>query len=283
LCKLGKDDILARNQAVFSRRKMIKNYYTAKEAQQRLGVDENSFYYMIRTGKIKKVVPPGKKQGVYPKSQIDKLAREMLAFMTYDEDQGIQFMKVSTQDDIQEEYELASLMFGNAVHDIPTRKAWLEKNPDIDFILRDHGRLVGFINLLPAKHETITRFMEGEIRGWEISSDDVLPFTSGSRLECIIMGMATTPDVDITRRTYYGRRIIIGIMELFQELAQKDVIITKFYATSATPTGISVMRNAGFSEIKHIGKRIAFELDTMTSDAWIAREYRQMIRQADDD
>src|SRR5258708_34425753 len=121
---------------------MLKNYYTAREAQQRLGVDENNFYYMVRTKKIKKVVPPGKKQGVYPKSQIDRLAREMLAFMTHDEDQGIQFVKVSTQEDVQEEYELASLRFGSAVHDISQIEACLQKHPGIDFILRDHGRIV---------------------------------------------------------------------------------------------------------------------------------------------
>jgi len=259
---------------------MLKNYYTAREAQQRLGVDENNFYYMVRTKKIKKVVPPGKKQGVYPKSQIDKLAREMLAFMTYDEDQGIQFVKVSTQEDIQEEYELASLMFGSAVHDIPTREAWLQKNPDIDFILRDHGRLVGFINLLPAKHEAIMSFIEGKMRGWEIPAEDVLPFTPGSRMECILMGMATIPDIDITRRAYYGRRLITGIINLFQELAEKDVIITKFYATSVTPTGIAILRNADFNEVKRIGKRIAFELDTMTSNSRIAQEYRQIIQSA---
>lgn len=255
----------------------MKNYYTAKEAQERLGINDNSFYYLIRTGKIKKFTPPGKKQGLYPKHEIDRLSREFLAFMTYDEKQGLHFIKATTDDDFKEEHELASLLFGNAIHNMDTRLAWIRKNPDIDFILRDYGRLVGFINLLPAKHEKIMQFMNGEMKGWEIQAEDVLTFTPRTSIECILMGMATTPDVDRIRRTQYGAKLISGLMEFLYELAQKSVIITKFYATSVTPTGIAILRNAGFEELNQMGKRIAFELDTMKSNSRMIHEYRQLI------
>ncbi len=256
----------------------MKNYYTAKEAQERLGINDNNFYYLVRTGKIKKYTPPGKKQGVYPKSEIDRLAREMLAFMTYDEKAGLQFMKATTDEDYKDEHELGTLLFGNAIHNMETRKAWLEKNPDLDFIIRDHGRLVGFINLLPAKHHAIMQFMNGEIKGWDIKPDDVLPFIPGSTIECIIMGMATTSDVDIGRRTQYGAKLLSGLTEFLIELAEKNITITKFYAASVTPSGIAILRNAGFKELKQSGKRIAFELDVMTSENRLVIEYKQALQ-----
>ncbi|MBV9689834.1 MAG: hypothetical protein JO202_08990 [Ktedonobacteraceae bacterium] len=255
----------------------MKNYYTAKEARQRLGIEEGKFFYLVKTKRIKRITPPGKNQGVYPKTEVDRLAREMLTFLTYDESQGIQFMKAKTQEDIQEEYNLASMMFGHAVHDIATRKAWLSKNPDIDFIIRDHGNLVAFINVLPVEHETIMQFMRGEIRGWEIPATYVLPYTPNSQVECILMGMATTPEAEPTRRSHYGRRLINGLFYFLEELAEQNIIITKFYGTSSTPTGIAIMRNAGFNETGKIGKRVTFELDTMTSDTWTAREYRAIL------
>lgn len=61
------------------------------------------------------------------------------------------------------------------------------------------------------------------------------------------------------------------------ELAAKNVTITKFYATSVTRTGIAVLRNAGFQEIGRLGERIAFELDTMNSDAPLAKRYRAIL------
>jgi hypothetical protein len=253
-----------------------KNYYKAKEAQERLGVDKNRFNYLVRTKKINKFVPPGQSQGLYLKTEVDRLAREMLAFMAYEE-QGLQVMKATTEEDFNEEHELGTLLFGNAIHSMEIRRAWLEKNPDIDIIARDNGRLVGFINLLPAKHEAIEQFMSGKTRGWEIKAEDVLPFTPGSTLECILMGMATTPDVGPTRRKQYGAKLISGLIDFLEELAQRSVTITKFYATSATPTGIAILRNAGFEEINHIGNRIAFELETATSDSLLATEYRKAL------
>jgi len=260
------------------RAKLSDRYYTHEEALAKLGMTKGRFQYWIRTGRVKKITPPNSKQGVYLKKEIDDLASEMLAFMIGEENEGTKFMK-ATVDDIQEEYDLATFMFGNAVHDIPTRYAWLEKNPDIDFIVRDQGRLVGFINILPVKHDTIMHFMRGEIRGWNIPAEDVLPFAPGSRMECIIMGMATTPEADITKRAYYGRRLIVGLMRFIHELAEKNIVITKFYATSVTPTGIAILHNAGFKTIGQLGKRTAFELDTMNSDEPIAVQYRELLNE----
>ena len=224
-----------------------------------------------------KTTPPSRKQNTSVKKEIDLLAKEMTTLMNVTETKGIEFMR-ATEKDIQEEYDLATSMFGNATHDIPTRKAWLHKNPDTDFIVRDEGKLAGFINMLPVKVETIKRFMNGEIRGWEIPADDVLPYTPGSTLECIVMGMATTPETEKQRRTLYGAKLIHGLLDFLRHLVEQHIIITKLYATSVTPTGIAILRHAGFQEIGQIGKRIAFELDTMTSHSQLATAYRKSLK-----
>ena len=63
----------------------------------------------------------------------------------------------------------------------------------------------------------------------------------------------------------------------WKHIAAKDIIITKFYATSVTKTGIAILRNTGFQEIGRLGERIAFELDIMKSDAPLARQYRAIL------
>lgn len=255
---------------------MKNNYYTAKEAQERLGVDDNRFYYLVRTGKIKKFIPPSKKQGVYSKAEVDKLSRDMIAFVVYDEDQGLHFSK-ATFEDIQEEYDLATLLFGSATHGIETRQAWLSKNSDVDFVVRDHGRLVAFINVLPVKHETIMRFMDGEIRGWEIPADDLLQFTPGSSVECITMSIGTSPEINPLRRAQAGAKLISGVLEFLNELAKQRVTVSKIYATSSTPTGIAILKNAGFKEIGYMGKRVKFALDPLQTDSIAFTEYKKEI------
>jgi hypothetical protein len=50
------------------------------------------------------------------------------------------------------------------------------------------------------QHETTMKFMRGEIRGWEIPAEDVLPYTPGSKVECIVMGMVTIPGAAAGKR-----------------------------------------------------------------------------------
>jgi hypothetical protein len=257
----------------------MEHYYSAREARQQLGINVGAFYYLIDTGRIKKLTPPGKKQGFYSKHQIERLARERLSCITDEEEPGTTFRK-ATVEDIHEEYELAVLMLnGSAGYGIPTYEAWLHKNPDTNFIVRDQGRLVACMQVLPVKQETILRWMKGEIREWEISAEDVLPYTPRSSVECIIMGMATTQDVDKRKRRQYGVRLIRGFLHFLHDLAGQDIKINKFYAIGATPEGIAILREAKFEERGHIGKRVAFVLNPLTSDARMANAYRAVLIQ----
>ena len=257
--------------------KSMEHYYTAREAQQQLGMQVGAFYYLIDTGKIKKLTPPGKNRGFYSKHQIEKLTRERLNCIIDEKEQGTTFRK-ATLDDLQEEYELAALMLnGSAGYGIPTYEAWLRKNPDTNFIVRDQGRLVAYMHVLPVKQETITRWMKGETREWEISAEDVLPYTPRSSVECIIMCMATTLDVDKRKRRQYGVCLIRGFLHFLCDLAEQDTTITKFYAISATPEGIAILRRAKFEEKGRVGKRVAFELNLLTSNIHMAKAYRAVL------
>jgi hypothetical protein len=51
----------------------------------------------------------------------------------------------------------------------------------------------------------------------------------------------------------------------------------RIHATSSTPTGIAILRDAKFQEIAQIGKRIAFEFDMMTATTPLAIRYREAI------
>jgi len=107
--------------------KSMEHYYTSREAQQQLGIQVGAFYYLIQTGKIKRLTPTGKKQGFYSKHQIERLAKERLMCMTDEEEPGTTFMK-ATLDDIHEEYELATLMLNGSVgYGIPAYEACYAK------------------------------------------------------------------------------------------------------------------------------------------------------------
>ena len=186
----------------------------------------------------------------------------------------------ATLDDIHEEYELHALMLnGSAGYGIPTYKAWSGKNPDTNFIVRDQGRLVAFMQVLPVKQEIIKGWLKGEIREWDIYAKDVLAYTPGNSVECIIMSMVTTSDVDNWKRHLYGLRLIRGYLHFLRELAEQDITITRFYASSTSPEGIAILKRARFEEREQVGKRVVFELNPLTSHTRLAKAYRALLKQ----
>jgi len=260
----------------------MKHYFTAGEARQFLDMDVGAFYYLIETGKIKRITPPGKKRGFYSKHLIERLAIERLSDLNVRENAELTFMK-ATWEDLDEEYELATLMLnGNAAYGVPTYHAWLSNNPDTNFILRDRGRLVGFLLVLPVQPRTIKRWINGEIREWEIGAEDILPYAPTNPLECIIMSMATTSDVDKCKRREYGLRIIRGFLNFLQVLAAQDVTINRFYSMCASAEGSAILKQAGFEERGQVGKRVVFELNPATSISRMAQAYSIILENRSD-
>ncbi len=253
-------------------------YYTASEAQERLGIGVGAFYYLIEIGKIKKLVPPGKQRGLYSKRQIERLAQDETHSLTGEQEAGMTFQK-ATLDDMHEEYELATLLLNGSVgYGLPTYEAWLHHNPDSNFIVRDQGRLVAFMQVLPVKPETVQRWLNGEVREWQIGAEDVLPYMPGSSVECIITSIVATSDVDTWKRRRYGMRLVRGFLHFLDDLAEQSITTTRFYAASATLDGHSLLRRAHFEERGRIGKRVVFELDPMAAGTRITKVYRRSLQ-----
>ena len=253
-------------------------YYTAREAQKRLGISVGAFYYLVEIGKIKKLVPHGKQRGFYSKRQIERLAEERNGGVSTMEASGVTFLK-ATLNDIGEEYELATLLLnGSMGYGLPTYEAWLHCNPDTNFIVRDQGRLVAFMQVLPVRRETMQRWLNGEVKEWQIGVEDVLPYAPGSSMECMITSIATTSDVDKWKRQMYGACLIRGFLHFLVDLAEQNITITRLYAASAMPDGISILRRAKFEEGGSIGKRLTFELDPIAADTSLAKAYRRVLK-----
>ncbi|HEU5383262.1 MAG TPA: hypothetical protein VFV38_48295 [Ktedonobacteraceae bacterium] len=259
--------------------KIKELYYTASEARKVLDLSDDKFQYWVRVGRVEKVRLPGRKQYLYPKRSVDRLAKRIEAAIIAEEEEGLEFRK-AILGDLEEEYQLSYLLFGKGAHTVEVRKACMEQNPDIDYHLYDKGELVAFINIIPFQHDSVVQFITGEKRGKELSPATIEQFVPDKLLECVIMEMSTTPTVPPARRTIYGEQLLLGFSEVLEEWGKQGVIFTKFYATSATQTGIRILRTANFQEIADLGKgRLAFELDISTSNAKMVKGYKEALAQ----
>ncbi len=258
--------------------KLAEVYYTATEARKRLGIDEDTFQYWGKNERITRIYLPGRRHPVYSKKEINNIADKIEATIIAEKAKGPEYRKATTAD-LEEENQLAQLVFGRAAGALP-RKAWLEKNPDIDYHLYDYGKLVAYITILPLKQETLRRFMRGEIRGWQISPDDIEQFVPGKPIECLIMDMVTTPLAVPIKRSEYGRLMLINVLKTLREWGEQGIEITRFYALGGTSAGQHILRTAKFKEMEKIATgRIAFELDVLNTDARILSGYKENLEQ----
>ena len=94
--------------------KISNQYYTAAQVKEKLGITQGMLYNYVRNGTLKPVTPPGKKQGVYLRTEIDKLARETQAFMAARNKASSIFTRVTENDvkDLKASVELTRILFG---------------------------------------------------------------------------------------------------------------------------------------------------------------------------
>jgi len=253
-----------------------KGLYTASEAIKKLNMAPTTFHHYVRTGRIKKITPPGRSEGYYERAYIDKMAKASQLFaIQYATDTAT--YSVATPEDAQGIYEVITSLWGSLfTTPVETRLSWYKKNPEIDYVVKQDGIVAGYVTIMPLKHETIEGLLTGKIRGWDIKQDDILPFTPEIPVECYT-GIAVRAGVYKPEK--YGMRLILGIMETMLELARKGVSIKKLYAVSDTPDGVKISRDLGFEETSPApGSTFRqFTLDLETSNSPYALEYRQAL------
>lgn len=262
------------------RKRPPEGFYTAHEAYTKLDVSEGMLYNYVRAGTLERVVPPGRKQGFYRKVQVDKLADELHGFFgekgAAEIVRGIEFMQ-ATPDDMEGVYEVAQSLFGHTTS-AEQRKSMVARCPAGNYVVKDNGKVVAFIHVQPLKHERLMAFMHGEIRGWELTPNDLEPFAVGKSVECLIKSIGATEAYGRQMQLKYLRRLLRGVQRELVELGRKGYIISKFYATSETPTGIMMALNAHMMTFGNpIGKRQMFVLDVEKSDLMPLATYKEAL------
>jgi hypothetical protein len=226
-----------------------KPYYTAKEAQNRLGMTYSALRNQVDAGNIRSITPPGERQAVYPKEDVDRLAHEMEAFFAAKQSTSSVFRK-ATKEDMPESVALSTAIFGG-MNIIPLEKrlAWLDKNAEIDYVLRHDGEMIGYASLVPLRPETLEPLLRDELLAKDITPDDIEEFKPGKPLQVYIMAMGIKPRLSKLEKRTYAARLIKGIRDVIIDMGTRGVIIDTIIARSEVPDGIHILRHTGFTEI----------------------------------
>src|SRR5579859_5874155 len=276
------------NEKLILDKEIAKRYYTAKQAQQILGMDKDRFNYIMRSREIQRVPFLGG-QGYFKKSDIDALQNEIEAFLLLGYQSEFKF-RPATLDDLRDEDTMAYFNFGEGSRSPErnaSRRLYLEANPYTSFHLYNSDALVALINLVPLKHEAILEFRQGK-RGWMFPREMIEQYEPGHRLECIIIDLATITSTTLSNRKRYASALLHNLAIQFEQWGSQGVDIKSIDACGGTMEGKQILAHAGFVhtgtyQIPSINdhnvqsNRPMYHLDIDASDLGLLHRYKEAL------
>jgi predicted DNA-binding transcriptional regulator AlpA len=234
---------------IVARKQTTEKYYTAAQVKAILGITDSTLYTYVNRGELQRIVPPHRKQGVYLRSEVDEMAREMAAFFATKVTTSSIFRK-ATKEDMPAGVALSAAIFGG-VNIIPLERRidWLEKNPDIDYIVSHEEEQMGYASIAPLKQEILDPLLRDEIFARDLTADQIEAFTPGKPLHLYVMAMGVRPRLSKLEKRTYASRLIKGVTRVIIEMGRKGITFETIIARSETPDGIHILRHLGFTEV----------------------------------
>lgn len=263
------------------RQKPNSLYYTASQAKKVLNFTDTMLYNHVRKGNLQRIIPPGNKQGVYLKNEVDQLANELEAFFVTRRHNPSIF-DTARKEDMKGIVELTKVLFGlreNLQTTIEKRQAWIEKNPDIFYVLKADGQVIGYAAILALKPEKIEKIFQEEEFAQDLTADDIEEFQPGKAVHLYFMAIGINTNMSRVERRIYGARLISGLKRTLVNLGRRGINIQTLYARSNTPDGIRLMRHMGLTEITSNTEKRNFVLEIERSGISEIVQYKEALKE----
>ncbi len=125
-------------------------------------------------------------------------------------------------------------------------KQWLNANPFIYTCAYDRDKLCGYIAFMPITKECYERHIKGEIKDYQITGADVLPFVEGQEHYCLLVSLVVDEeyrdgDVLVCMLNSFYRRI--------KDYERRSIKIKTIIADCVNPRVEEFAKNSGFKQV----------------------------------
>jgi hypothetical protein len=264
-----------------TRRKTVgPEYYTAGEVKELLGITNGILYNYGDNGTLEKIYPPGSKQAVYKKSQVNQLARELQIFIATRKKNPTDFLRVTNEEEMRECQEISQALFGVGRNTVKERMEILKRNPDTYHMLRDDDQVIGYLAVMPLQAGKLEKVLN-QVIPVQINSEDIDDFKGGKDIDLYLHAIGVRPVFNATERHSYGARLISGLMDMIIEWGENGVKIGTIAARSNMPDGIRLMKHMGFTEIERLTpERRTFIIDVKSSGIPFMLRYKKALEES---
>lgn len=260
--------------------KESKEYYTAAQTKGILGINDNKLYTYTSNGSLKRIFPPGKKQAVYKRREVDQLARELQSFEMHRQAKPTEFMRVTTKEEMAECQEISQALFGVGRATVDERMKLLERNPITYHLLKSEDQIIGYVAMMPLKPGRLERVLRQTIPV-SIEPDDIEDFKESKNIDLYLHAIGIKPGFTTAEKHAYGARLVAELVTQIIELGRQGITIGTIAARSNMPDGIRLMKHAGFTEIEPLTpERRTFIIEVKESGIPFAKQYKDALKQS---
>jgi N-acetylglutamate synthase-like GNAT family acetyltransferase len=258
-----------------------RDLMTSQEAKQAFllaGLSEATFHRRVNTGQIESILPEGRQRGAfYPREQV--LAALGKKIKKPGKKTSTISLKPATfsKATIQDMPEIAALLetYFSRIS-IEKRAAWIERNPDIAYLLRSEGKVVGCAFILPLEEQKIMHILNSPIKP-PTHPQDIGIYEPGIHYHLYIRSVVVLQSVSKLQRKYWAARLISELIREVVELGAKGIIIEKIYAQTDTKRVEHLLKVLGFTQILSATESKNFMLDVATSGSVFAMQYKKAL------
>ena len=266
---------------------------TATQVKIMLNCTDGIIAHYIKKGLLHRVGPVGRSHKFYKLAEVEAIiASRYLEPETYTSgqwrDNPISTFARATPDDMAAIMDISARAFphpdgtpNTSLTPIETRLAWLARNPETFFVVRDAERkIVAYASLFPGKRATIDQILTGERSVGSLAPDDFELFTPGNVLDLYIMALVVDPAYSAKERHRYGMRLITGLYALLLDIGSRGVEVETIAARSRRGDGLRLLRHVGIPELRSINPDYhIFALQLAGSGYWIFARYNDRLNQ----
>jgi hypothetical protein len=249
---------------------------TSQEAKDRFiqaGLSEATFHRRVSAGQIDSILPEGRKRGaLYPEDQV-LAAIGTKPKKTPSNLKPTAFSKAT----IQDMPEIATLLrtFFSKIN-IQKRIEWMERNPDIGYVLRSEGQIIGCAFIMPLPEEKIFEILDSLVKP-PTRPHEIGLFEPGTPLYIYARSVGVLQSTSKDQRRHWAARLISGVVNEIVKLGARGVVIKKIYAQTDTKRMEITLRKLGFMQLASTVGNKNFVLDIDASGSSAAMKYKNAL------
>lgn len=262
-----------------------KDLMTSQEASQAFidaGLSAPTFHRRVRNGEIESILLEGKQRGaMYPRNQvmaaIRKRGEKYRRKIKKTTSTKTSTFSQATPTDMVDIAPLLIAFYGSRIS-IEKRAAWIERNPEVCFMLKSEGEVVGCAFIMPLEEAKIIQILSSQVKP-PTRPHEILLYEPGKHVNLYVRAVGVTQAVSKEQRRHWAANLIARLAKAIIALGDRGVYVEKIYAQGDTKTGEKALRALGFTQIEIPAptSRKNYMLDITQSGTPFAMKYKARL------